>query len=1116
MSIVDAADRERIATDLEANLCVEAGAGTGKTTSMVDRVVGILTGGPVNGREVGVDDISVITFTEYAAAELMSRVRERLEDMRDGAGLDQRARVDAALSGLHRAHVETIHAFCLGLLRERPIEAGLDPQFAPMDDLEASVRFDAAYQEWLVDRLAEGGEDLALAIDRGFGLKQIRRLVEAVHEHRAVLPLAPLELGDPDLEQFVANVRRWTGELDSLSSQCTDPNDSALEPIRQAIEWATQLEEVVEVGWDEVVRFLLFTPPTFRTNWGKKDNWGEIAVERQRTLRANIRDTAEATTLGLRARALAGVLAQAEGFAVEYEAQRRAMGLADFDDILLWARRMLRDSPEARDYFRQRFPVLLVDEFQDTDPVQAEIILTLASDDDPSKGWLAQTPRPGGLTVVGDPKQSIYRFRRADITVYEEVRLGPLAGGHAELVQNFRSVPGVIDWVNDAFDTLLVKKDSVQPGNLPLAAYRDPVEPRHLSVTLLRDEVEPDPVADARKAEAEGIAKMVRHVLDDAWPVVDERTKEVRPVEQGDIAILVKAWTDIDVFTAALRRAGVRALTSGGKLFFNRQEVRDLANILASVHDPLDQVALVAALRSQAFACSDEEIVLWRMAGGYLNYRASGPAEPPQRVKDAMVAMKRLSARARQVPLPVLVREVVEHTRLLDVVLAGPGGAQGAANIRRLMEQARLFAANGSGGLREFAAWLARQREEENSGDAPIAERAEDAVLVTTIHASKGLEFSVVLLANLGVARQSRNDPVPDRHANELHVRVLGDRVGNKPAPEFKTPGYDQKARDEEDHADAEDVRLLYVATTRARDHLIVAVPRPPKKNTLERSLLALVHAHLPYEAGTHGEVTDGVHVVDAGALPALSPDPVLDDPDAPQDEVKAALGQRAHWQQHREEVLAEASDALELRRPSDEMERREGADDDALSWGDPLIVNVRSGADVGSALHQVMEEVDLQKAFDLEVLARAACAEAGLLSEGDDDEQRKKNEFVISDVVKMAQACLISAASTRAMAADEAWREVPYMVATDDGFESGRIDLLFREGDTLTVVDWKSDAVGPDKVEERAEFHRHQAECYAAAVQRITKMPVKEVIFVFARAKAEAAITDLPDPKIG
>jgi len=1106
VSTVDASDRARIATELEANLCVEAGAGTGKTTSMVDRVVAVLTGGPVNGRLVGVDDIAVITFTEFAAAELMSRVRERLEAMGGTATGDELKRVHEALAGLHRAHIETIHAFCLGLLRERPIEAGLDPQFSPMDDLEAGVRFDAAYQGWLVDRLAEGGEDLALAIDRGFGLKQIRRLVEAVHEYRAVVPMAITAVGDPDMQAFVAAVREWATELDEISIQCLDQDDSALPHVFAAVEWAARLEELVPRDgddWDDAVRFLLFDPPRFRVDWGKKENWGEL-VDRQRDLRGFIKEEAGVVAMALRTRALLGVLGQAEGFAVQYEDQRRAMGVADFDDILLWARRMLRESREAREYFRGRFPVLLVDEFQDTDPVQAEIILTLASDDDPGPHWLAQNPRPGGLTVVGDPKQSIYRFRRADITVYEEVRLGPLAGGHAFLVQNFRSVESVITWVNRTFDVLLQKADKVQPANLPLAAHRPDIEPRHLAVTLLRDEVQEDDVASERRAEAEGIAKMVRHVLDAGWMVEDEHTKEERPVAQGDVAILVKAWTDVDEFTSALRRAGVRALTSGGKLFFNRQEVRDLANILASVHDPLDQVALVGALRSQAFGCSDEELLLWKTSGGPIDYRYSYATDPPPRVKQAMATMKRFNARAQQVPLPVLVREIVEQTRLIDVVLAGPGGAQAAANVRRLMEQARLFAANGSGGLRQFAAWLARQRDEEESGDAPIAERADDAVLVTTIHASKGLEFPVVVLANLGVKRQDRNDPVPDRENSALHVRVLGDGVAGRPGPEFKTPGYDLHSAREEVHADAEDVRLLYVAATRARDHLVVSVPRSPRetqKGKVERSLLTLVHPHLPHQGGEHGEVVDGVHIVDSAGLPALPDDPVLEDPVADPAAVEQALADRAAWEDARARVLAEASAALELTRPTDESAEREGADDDALDWGEPLIVNVRSGATVGTALHQVMEEVDLSDPSNLLSLAEAACAAAGA----------SPND--LADVIAMAQACVGSAAAARALAADEAWREVPYMVATDAGFESGRIDMVIREGDELTVIDWKSDQVGPDMVRERAETHRHQAECYASALQRITEMPVKEVIFVFARAKAEAAITDLPDP---
>ena len=1106
MSIVDHDARTRIADAVDQNLCVEAGAGTGKTTSMVARVASVLTAGSVGGQPIDVDHMAVITFTEYAAAELMSRVRERLEDLAESGEAPDPERIEVALRNLHRAHVETIHAFCISLLRERPVEAGLDPQFTPLDEMEAGIQFDAFYQQWLLGRLAAGGEALAMAIDRGFGLKQIRSLVEGVNLHRAVLPLAPIDAPDPDIDRLLQNMRRTAMSLRDISGSCTDDADKALPHIDRALAWLDDLQRRADDDPEhhDVVRFLLAGAPKITVGSGQKKNWSE-RIDDMRELLETVKGTAATAATLLRSHAIVGVLNEAEGFARAYEAERRRLGVADFDDILLWARQMLRDSKEARDYFRMRFPVLLVDEFQDTDPVQAEIILTIASDDDPADDWLAMRPRPGGLTVVGDPKQSIYRFRRADITMYEEIRLGPLGGGEAQLVQNFRSVPEIIEWVNDTFDKLLVQVDKVQPGNLRLEANRNSIAHPQLAVTLLRGDVDPDDSADEERAiEADALAAMLRKVLDDRWPVLAEGASgdkpETRPVEQKDIAILVRSWTDVDVYVRALRRAGIKALTSGGKLFFNRQEVRDLANVLAALHDPLDQVALLAALRSQVFGCSDEELLLWKMCGGPIDYRWSKAVDPPERVKAAMATMKRLHQRTLQVSLPVLVGEVVAELRLIEIVLAGAGGPQAAANVMRLMEQARRFSASGSGGLRQFAAWLSRQREEEQAGDARIAERADDAVLITTIHGSKGLEFPVVVLANLGIQRKKVHEPIPDRANHLIHVRVKnGD-------DEFLTPGYQAHSDYEDVHSDAEDVRLLYVAATRARDHLIVSQMKAPKetlKGVVETTLRALLHGYLPYGTGVHGLQKDGVHVVDASELPSLPDSPVLRDPVAEAAEVQKALADRADWIANNERVKAEASVALTITRPTDESGHRDEMDlDSTFDWGTPLIVGARAGAEVGQALHQVMEVVDLANPGDIGPLVKSVCEAEGLADQ-------------VADVRAMVDACLASDAVQRAVAADEAWREVPYMIATDDGFESGRIDLLIREGDELTVIDWKSDSIGPDAVQQGAESHRGQGECYVAALERITGMPVREVVFVFARVRAEFALSDFPGPRI-
>jgi len=1089
---IDIEHRERIRTQVEQNLCVEAGAGTGKTTALVARVASILTAPSVGGRPIDVDHIGVITFTDLAAAELMSRVREQLEDL--GA--------EEALRDLHRAHVETIHAFCISMLRERPVEAGLDPQFGPMDDMQAGIDFDEAYAAWLEARLADGGEALALAIDRGFGLKQIRRLAEAVHLHRGLIPITPISVPDPDLALVASSIARFADQLDRICKHCNDDEDKGLLQVEAALAWAYEAAEKAALLDDDpaaFVRFLLFNPPRFRKDWGTKGNWGDD-VDDQKELRTNLRHYGENMAAQMRTHALVGVLHECEGFALEYEESRRRRGVADFDDILLWARRMLRESREARDYFRRRFPVLLVDEFQDTDPVQAEIILTIASDDEPGANWLNMTPRPGGLTVVGDPKQSIYRFRRADISMYEEIRQGPLAGGDAELRQNFRTVPEVIAWLNDTFDELLTASSKIQPANLRLEAHRPSIASPELAVTMVRGEIE-GTAAEMRAQEADILARTLTKVFRDQWPVfdrsLDDGAGDQRPVEAKDIAVLVRSWTEVDVFIRALRRAGIKALTSGGKLFFNRQEVRDLANILASLHDPLDQVALVAALRSQVFGCSDEEILLWKMSGGPIDYRWSKAVDPPERVKRSMGIMKRLHQRTQQVSLPVLVREVVDELRLVDIVLAGNGGVQGAANVMRLVEQARHFSATGSGGLRQFAAWLARQREEEQEGDARIAEKADDAVLVTTIHGSKGLEFPVVVLANIGTARKNRSEPIPDRDRGLLHVRIKnGD-------DEFTTPEWDTHAEHEALHADAEDVRLLYVAATRTRDHLIVPLLRAPKvsqKDEVEKSLLALIHPRLPWATGTHGRVKDGVLVIDAEHLPELPEDRELLDPMAEEIEVQRALDDRATWIANAERIRAEAGVALTIRRATDESAEREPDDDSTFDWGTPLIMSTKPGAEVGTALHAVMEVVDLANPGDITALVTSVCHDQALADQ-------------VADVTAMAQACLESDAVTRAIAADEAWREVPYMIAIDSGFESGRIDLLIREGDALTVIDWKSDSIGPDAANAGAESHRTQAEAYVRALETTTGMVVKEVIFVFARARAEASLSDFPDP---
>ncbi|HWQ24382.1 MAG TPA: UvrD-helicase domain-containing protein [Gaiellaceae bacterium] len=1079
---IDQDVRERIRSDLRTSLCVEAGAGTGKTTVLVARVVEILRSG-----HASVDEIAVITFTEAAAAELAARIRQELEDaLASATDDDERRRIHDALAGLHRAHVETIHAFAAGLLRERPVEAGLDPGFEVLDALAAQLHFDAAYEEWLQGLLSEERPEVVTAVRRRFDLDQIRALVETVHAYRSLLPLAPAAVGGNGAATLVAEMQAAADECRRLLPSVGTDEDGARD-MEAIVEYAAALEAARDDPV-ELDRQILYRAPRLRPGRGRKDDWDDPALcAESKALRKRVRAQIETAQEALRTEAIAACLPLAEDFVARYEAARKAEGVADFDDLLEWARDLLAESPEARAYFRTRFPVVLVDEFQDTDPVQADIALCIASDAEPGDDWLELTPRPGALTVVGDPKQSIYRFRRADIAVYDSIRLGPLAGREARLVQNFRSVKGVLDFANTVFDQVLVAQEGVQPANIPLAVGSAALSDESLSVCVVHGEVADPKAPTIRAEEARLLATTIRQAVEDGWLVRDRDSGAERPATYGDVVVLLPRRTQLDVYLDAFRRAGLPVRAEGGRSFFQRQEVRDLANLLQAVDDPLDQIALVASLRSTCFGCSDEEIFLHLAAGNRLDYRLE-PVDSPESVAEALALMRDLHDLRSRVSLSQLVRATLEKTRLVEIALAGWDGQQSAANLVKLADQARAFSASGAGGLRGFARWLSDQRASSDEAEANVAEESDEVVRIMTIHASKGLEFPIVALANLGGTPDHRVEPVPDRRARRLHVRIKNGEA------EFKTPGFDEAWAHEKEQKAAEEKRLLYVAVTRARDHLLIPVAsRPDKPDRMLSHLLPFLPEWEPELAGTQ---VNGCYVVDRDALPELPDDEPPLRADAPETEVEAALAERAAWEAARATTVAAARDELEVH-PATRDEGDEPVPAALVGAGDePLIASADESPPrlKGEALHWALEQVDLRAPDDLEEVVRAICSVTGIAD-------------AAGEVLEMARACLESPVVARALAADELWREVPYTRRVADGYATGRIDLVFREGKELVVADWKSDSVGPAAVEAAAEGHRAQAVAYADALEAATGMRPKEVVFVFPRARSEWAL---------
>jgi ATP-dependent helicase/nuclease subunit A len=1078
----DQASRGRIATDLDRNLGVEAAAGTGKTTVLVERVVNLLATGKVSA-----DELVVITFTEKAAAELSARVRDALE-RRAATGDREGERVLRAARELYRSRIETIHAFAASLLRERPVEAGIDPLFEVLDDLSSGLHFDRAYERFQDELLSEPRPELELALRRGFSITELREACDRLSEHRHLIPMSPHSFDPLRIGDAVGELGAIAGELRALLVKHNPGEDKAVPYVEGIIDWVAELEDL---GPRERERFLLFrNPAKSDLRAGTAEGWG-TDCERMKELQDEYRALCKDIPAQLRTEALVGMLPHVERFVTDYERQRKQDGVADYDDLLFWARDLLRDSPPARRYFRGRFGALLIDEFQDTDPVQAELALLLSSDGDVRSDWLELRPQEGRLTVVGDPKQSIYRFRRADIRLYERFMSGPLGAGRERISTSFRTNPTLLEALNPAFDEILQAKEEVQPGNVALDPAPAAEEARR--TPLLVAEGSSDGSADeVRREEARVLAALISAAHDERWQIRDRREQDRwRGCGWGDIAVLVPARTGIEHYERALSDAGIPYRHEGSRDFFERREVRDLIWVLAAIDDPTDRLALVGALKSSAFAVSDEQLVVHRASAGSLSYRhLPGTGSPI--VEEGLGQLADLHDLAGRLSLAELVRRVVARTRLVEFVLTTSGGEQAGANLLAIVEDARLFSAAGGGGLRALIRYLRGAMEDEQIEiEATVAEETDDVVRIMTMHGAKGLEYPIVALANIGGQERSTRTPVADEASRLLHFRVGAESGGRH---HFKTPGYDEVWEDEKELVAAERLRLLYVACTRARDHLLVpcVMGRENAKNLLGKLIPALPDDERLVE------VIDGdrIKTVKERGIRPRKPSKA---------EVERTVAERSAWAEERDRLRRRASVEREIEHATSRERAQGPLAAEVTTFDAGLMLDEGPPIPVGDAVHMVLERVSLPAVEDLEAIAEDVCLE------GDIAEHMR-------EVLAMCHSCLGSPSVRAGLASARRWREVPFLVSRareaqerqTGPLASGRVDLVYERGGELVVVDYKTDqGVTAENAEAHTKRHHGgQAEIYAEALSSATGMPVREVVFVYARVGAEVKVT--------
>ncbi|CAN5915004.1 hypothetical protein BH23ACT10_BH23ACT10_05950 [soil metagenome] len=1084
--------RRRVRDDLDATVFVEAGAGSGKTTSLVDRVQALVRSG------VQMRAIAAITFTEKAATELRDRIRQRfVASVADPTEPDA-ALFTAALERLDAAAISTLHAFAQRILTEHPIEARLPPDVAVLDEVASQLAFADRWRRFRDDLLdtPELRRTILLALSSDIRLDDLRHLASVLDDNWDLVT-EPGRLPWDRIEPPRCDATAVITDLAALVDRCAECDDDTDKLYGYLRDEVAPYLEALRGATDEfdLLMLLRAAKPSLKCRNGQAKKWQDkpgvladlVAVREQRD--ALVCDV----TLG----AVRRIALEVAEFTLAAAEERRASGHLEFHDLLVMARDLLRD-PErgvaVRTQLRNRYERLLLDEFQDTDPIQIDLAVLIASSDRDAarRPWPEVSVEPGRLFFVGDPKQSIYRFRRADVEVFLKTR-DTLGDPVLSLTTNFRSSPTVIGWVNHVFGQLITPEPGSQPAYeaLHAAPSRAPA-PVGPGVVLVGDEHPSDIRADElRDREAVDVATAVHAAL--GWDVTDPHSGGWRRAQPADIAILLPARTSLPALERALDAAGIAYRAESSSLVYSTRQIRDLLATVRALADPTDRLALVTALRSPLFACGDDDLVTYRLElGGALSFRAPGlddlPVEHP--VVAALVYLRGLYGQlAWSTPSQVL-DHIVRDRRLLELGYAQHRPRDLWRRMRFVIDQARAWSAAEAGTLRQYVEWARMQASETTRvAETILPETDDDSVRIMTIHASKGLEFPVTILSGMSTA--SRVD-----RGRVVVTFPPGTAIGLRVGRDLATPEYEDFKPIDEQMGHHERLRLLYVACTRARDHLVVSVHRKARRSAAREERL-LTNAELIARAAQ-----DAVHEHGIDAPPPRGVD------DGPQPPATAAppLPAFADWQAERDRVLA-ASGRRRTVGASDVTLDDDIAPDDEIAAGidkQPRDLDLapwlkgRYGTGIGRAVHAVMQTVDLATGAGLDAAAAAQAAAEGVVGR-EADVRRLAGAALRSPAVREASGC-------------RRWRETFVATPVGDRTLEGYIDLLYRTDAGLVVVDYKTASSAAD-LDDRVAGYRTQGGAYALAVEAATGEPVVRVVFVFLTPDGaiERELDDLP-----
>lgn len=1106
-------------------LIVRAGAGSGKTEVLARRFVALLAGDLGEGEPLAPAQLAALTFTEKAALDMRERITSVLaERIRATTDESLRLHLRRAERTLGLARISTIHAFCARVLRENAVAAGLDPDFEVLDDYESIIFYERVCREVLVKAVRDGDKG-ALALVQARRLESASPRESAQEIVRRILTEARRQGDSPEkiqqrTERYANRFEDTNDRVAPLAKQFADVIDNLVRvdnttgttkkkilalrevwrgagrQVRDLNRWSTSADI-------ELLRKILAEVPTAQSPKVRDFvNAAKESAEIDKVKKYGLTGDLIATWGEYRgievARPVAQLIART-GEAIE-KAERN-YHVMTFDGLLVVVRNLFRQNPRVVSRYRRELTAILVDEYQDTNNVQDEIIRLLT---DPEVSNDAVAPQ---LFIVGDEKQSIYRFRGADVSVFNRSRDAAEVG----LTENRRSTRNILNFANGVAEIAMANPPeprdyrTVWSDKHKLKASRPvaidyPVE----FIPKIEDDAgsnEKSDSSDRRGREGLILGRCIRQIVESGEPIIDPDNGSERLARYRDCVILMRAFGDIGIYEQAVAAVGVPTYTVKGRGFYGRPEVKDLITLLQAIADPRDSLAIATVLRSPFFALSDDCLLemglyLRRAPKGDVSIAAlfekgdfSWLAVERAETEAAADILHQLRAMRDRQPAHVIVERSLELTDYESVMAGLPKGDQRIANLRKVMEIARSFDTHRFFTFRDFVSYLTRLVEEEPyEPQAQIPGEDDDVVRLMTVHQAKGLEFPIVVIADAG-RRPPSNSATPLLDPENGLLMCATDGSGYDEIPNAAVKRYRDRLKDEEE---AESARILYVALTRARDRLIIS--EGPTKDGWSKYLRGFIGN----EALAAPATKETLRTAENGAQILIRPPVTVDlsaglpraaDYTASDAETPIHPAPPARFVSVGERVISPTALADFDRCPR-QYWLRHGLRLPELYPGEN---GGEAGAlAMGSVAHEVLERIQFgldgePARTGIAQLAQVIGARAGL-SERQCEEIAQDLESYARMVDHHEQIL---------------GREIPFMLNAAPGlFIRGQIDLVLRTREGIVVRDYKYASKSD------AARYQIQLECYALAVAE--NFPTDQLAAQIATLRGEPSLIEL------